>query len=407
MYKFLVVLLAFSNLYGQPSDSSKKHISKQTLNLSQSNNEFAFDLYQNLEKDKNIFFSPYSISSALAMVYDGAREETRKEMGKVLHFDSGMTTNESFFMLNRIMIEDDLKAEFRLNILNALWIQTGLHVLPQFLDEMSRYFKTSVRQVDFQKHPLAARREINFFVKDKTMGKIEELLGPDAITNSTKMLLISTIYMKAKWKHVFDPHASEMQPFYLKEGDVISSLMMHQKTFFPYFQAEHFAAVELPYVLPKDGSPDFRFVVILPNERFGLNQLESKMSEEVFNNLLLSLESEEVDLFLPKFRFVKNLNLKETLTQMGMGKAFGPEANFEGINGLKNLMLGQVLHKAFISVDETGTEAAAATAVTMNTKAFLPIKEPVKFVADHPFMFIIYEKSSSQILFIGRISNPA
>lgn len=407
MYKILFFLLTVSSLFGQ--NDSKKIVSSQTLTLSQSNNAFAFDLYRHLEADKNLFFSPYNISLALSMVYDGAKNETRKEMEKVLHFDQSLLTiNESFSMLNRIFEKPSTPVDgFSLNIVGSLWVQASAHILPQFLDEMARYFKTTPRRVDFQKHPDAARREINYFVKDKTMGKIEELVGPSDIDNSTKMMIISTIYMKARWKNVFDSNKTEMRSFFISEESKVNIAMMNQKAFFPYYQTTDFAALELPYIHHQENFPDLRFVIILPHENFGLAKIEKTISAESFKNILAGFGSEEVDLILPKFKFTKSLSLKGILTQMGMGKAFSSEANFEGINGKKDLKIGQVLHKAFISVDETGTEAAAATAISMNTKAFLQKKEAILFNADHPFMFIIYEKATSQILFLGRVLNPS
>ena len=407
MYKILFFLAAFSSLFGQ--NDSKKIVSNQTLTLSQSNNAFAFDLYHNLDEDKNLFFSPYNISLALSMVYDGARADTRKEMEKVLHFDQSiLTLNESFSMLNRIFEKTTTPVDgFNLNIVSSLWIQASAHIMPQFLDDMARYFKATPRRADFQKHPEAARREINYFVKDKTMGKIEELVGASDIDSSTKMMIISTIYMKARWKNVFDLNKTEIRSFLISEKIQVTSAMMNQKTFFPYYQTTDFSSVELPYFHPNEDLPDLRLVVVLPHENFGLNKIEKTMNAANFKQILDGFESEEIDLFLPKFRFIKSLSLKEILTEMGMGKAFSSEANFEGINGKKDLKIGQVLHKAFISVNETGTEAAAATSVSMNTKAFLQKKEAILFNADHPFMFIIYEKTTSQILFLGRLSNPS
>ncbi len=407
MYKVLFFLVTFTSLFGQ--NDLKKIVSNQTLTLSQGNNAFAFDLYLNLDQDKNLFFSPYNISLALSMVYDGARNDTRKEMEKVLHFDQSLLTlNESFSMLNRIFETPTIPVDgFNLNIVSSLWIQSGVQILPQFLDDMARYFKATPRRADFQKHPDAARREINYFVKDKTMGKIEELVGASDIDSSTKMMIISTIYMKARWKNVFDSKNTEITPFFIGEDNKISVDMMNQKTFFAYYQTTDFAAIELPYIHLNENYPDLNLVIILPHENFGLSKIEKTMNAANFKQILDGFENEEINLFLPKFRFTKSLSLKEILTEMGMGKAFSSEANFEGINGKKDLKIGQVLHKAFISVNETGTEAAAATSVSMNLTSFLPKKEPILFKADHPFMFIIYEKSSSQILFLGRISNPS
>jgi serpin B len=413
MHKILTALFCLFSLSlftEEGPTHNKEFMSQPTLSLATNNNEFAFNLYSQLKDAKgNICFSPFSISSALAMVYDGAREETKKQMGEVLKFDAlPNTLNESFSALNRFFakISTDVSLDFRLFIANSLWIQTGTPILPEYMDNMARYFKVSVRRVDFLRQKESSRREINQFVREKTMGKIVDVIAPNDINEFTKMVLVSSIYMKAKWLIPFDPNLTKMQPFFINENMTISQSMMTETAFYPYFKGDNFAALQLAYVHPKDDLPELKCLVLLPSENFGLTELEKKLNLELFNKVISGLESENVSLFFPKFTFSHGFSLKDILIKMGVVAAFDSDANFEGISGSKDLQMGQVSHKAFIAIDETGTEAAAVTSVTMNTKAILNQKEPITFRIDHPFLFIIYEKLTGSILFCGRMVNP-
>jgi serpin B len=414
MHRIFAVSFLFVCLFTLSAENDraqvKEFMSQPTLSLATNNNEFAFNLYNELQStDGNICFSPYSISSALAMVYDGAREETRKQMGSVLKFDNlPQTLNESFSALNRFFakISTDVNPDFRLFIANSLWIQTGTPILPEFMDNMARYFKVNVHRVDFFKQKESTRREINQFVKEKTMGKIVDLIAQNDIQEFTKMVLVSSIYMKAKWLIPFEQSLTKMEPFFTSKSATITQPMMNETAYFPYFKGDNFSAVQLAYIHPKDNLPELKFLVLLPSENFGLKDVEKKLNVEFFNSIISGLESENVNLYMPKFSFSKGFALKDMLVKLGMVLSFETEANFEGITGSKDLQIGQVSHKAFIAIDETGTEAAAATAVNMNTKAILHEKEPIIFRMDHPFLFVIYEKLTGSILFCGRMVNP-
>ncbi|HRD56389.1 MAG TPA: serpin family protein, partial [Parachlamydiaceae bacterium] len=271
-------------------------------------------------------------------------------------------------------------------------MQSGLAVLPSFLDQMGRYFKVSLRRVDFLRQKEIARLEMNTYVKEKTFGKIKDLIQSSDITPFTKMVLVSTLYMKVKWKKPFLSSSILLRPFFISSDKTASLPFMTDTAFYPYFKSENFTALSIPYVHPKENMPELEFLILLPSKNFGISELEKQLDNELFKNVISHLESEEISLFLPKFTFSKSMSLKDTLIAMGMKDAFNAEADFSGIVENKELQLGQVSHKVFIEVDENGTEAAAATSVTMNTKAFLREKEPIVFDADHPFIFLIYEK---------------
>ncbi len=407
MYKILMFFLCsiYSILCGN------EFISEQTLNLANSNNEFAFNLYNNLEKEPgNICFSPFSISSALAMVYNGARDETKTEMAEVLKFSKfSNSMNESFSVLNRFFAKTSHEsvADLHVDIVNSLWIQSGFQIQPQFLDEIAKYFKVSVQRVDFLRQREIARRDMNYYVKEKTKGKITDLVQPNDLLESTKLVLLSSLYMKAKWKRPFDKHLTKMAPFFVSPEKTIQAEMMQETGSYRYYKSsEKFAAIEIPYIHLDDNLPDLHFLVLLPDDHFGMNELEKKMNTETFKNILSHLESEQIALFLPKFTFTMRFSLKNTLINMGMKSAFNNAADFSGITGKKDLQIGEVSHKVFIAVDENGTEAAAATAVSMNMTAIFRPKEPYKFLADHPFLFLIFEKLTGTILFYGRVVNP-
>lgn len=407
---FIISFFFFQVISADEPAYNKEFISQQTLDLASSNQEFCFQLYKNVKDiDGNFSFSPYSISSALAMVYNGAREETQKEMREVLRFNQPLDTlNESFSALNRFFmkISTDITTDFRIDIVNSLWMQTGITILPKFIDDMGKYFKVSLRRVDFLRQKETARREINSFVKEKTFGKITDLVGPDDITDLTKMLLVSSIYLKAKWQLKFNEELTKMEPFFVNPETTTSVSMMKQTAFFEVFKSDHFTAVDLSYVQLKEFGPDLQFLILVPSTNFGLSDLEKEIDQESFKKIISSLERERITLFMPKFKFTKGFSLKDILMKMGMSTAFGTDADFSGITGSKDLQIGQVAHKVYIAVNEEGTEAAAATSVSMNTTAIFNEEPPLVVKADHPFMFVIYEKLTGSILFCGRVVNP-
>jgi len=343
---FALCLFPFMAI-GQEANDRKEFISQQALDLASSNNAFAFDLYNHLEPSGNLCFSPYSISSALVMCYNGAQNETKNEMSRVLRFKSTLDTlNESFSVLNRFfanaskenLSKENLSKEnpdFRIDIVNSLWVQSGMQIVPQFIEALGKYFKAPLHPVDFLRQREIAREEINRFVKEKTMGRITNLVGPTDIDHSTKMVLVSSIYLKAKWKKPFEPQLTKMEPFFVDDGKTVSIPTMHVKGFYPYHQSKDFAAAEIGYIQPKEHLPKLAFLVLLPEKHLKLQELETKMNEEVFSDILSHLESEELNISLPKFTFTESFSLKNILTQMGMEKAFSPEAKQKDSTALR------------------------------------------------------------------------
>lgn len=413
MFNFLFFILTYSLVV--PFLLGAQDVDDNVLRLVHSNNTFALKLFHAIGKDqKNLCFSPYSISSALAMTYAGAQGETKNEMGSVLGFSKlEETVHPSFSWLNQYLAtsSSDESNDLRIFLANSLWIQEGQHLLPKFMDVMTTYYKSSIQRVDFIQQADQSRVAINNWVKKKTVGKIENLINPNDLTRSTRLVLVSAIYLKARWADVFDKKATKQESFFITPKDTVSIPMMTNTGAFGYFgEGQHFALLELPYVFPKasnDKAPEFSMLILLPRENFGINNLEKLITVDSLQKWISALKSERVSVFLPRFRILERFNLNEALEKLGMPIAFSNKADFSGMTGNQELKIGKVLHKAFISVDEDGTEAAAATAVSMGLTAVREEKKTVLFRVDHPFIYIIYEKKTGTILFLGRILNPS
>jgi len=368
------------------------------------NSAFAFDLYQAIrEKDGNLFYSPYSISLALAMTYAGARGETEQQMADTLHY----TIRQSYLhpAFNALDLELASRGEgaegqdggFRLNIANSIWGQTGHSFLAEFLDILAENYGAGLRVLDFANAPEDSRVTINEWVSDETEGKIEDLLPPDSITSLTRLVLTNAIYFNAAWSHPFEEELTHDGTFNLLDGDQVTVPMMEQAEYFGYAEGEGYQAVELLY----DGE-ELSMVILLPaSGRF--EEFASALDAERAASILRGIDPQKVHLTMPKFTYESGFSLKETLAAMGMPAAF-TAADFSGMDGTHELFIGDVIHKAFISVDEAGTEAAAATAVVVPTAAPTP---PREVTVDRPFVFMIRDIDTEAILFLGHVVNPS
>jgi serpin B len=378
-------------------------MSEQTL-LVEGNSAFAFELYQALKgKEGNLFYSPYSISVALAMTYAGARGETAQQMADTLHFLLEQERlHPAFNWLDAELAKRGEGATgkdgeaFRLNIINAIWGQKGYEFLSDFLDVLAENYGAGLRILDFVNETEKSRIAINDWVSDQTEGRIKDLIPQDAITTSTCLVLTNAIYFNAAWEYPFHEDVTTDGPFYLLDGGQVIVPMMKQTEVFGYAQGEGHQAVELPY----DGE-ELSMVIILPEDG-QFEVFEEGLQAQKIDDIITDLESTGVTLTMPQFEFESEFNLNETLKDMGMPLAFSG-ADFSGMTGTRDLYITQVLHKAFVSVDEAGTEAAAATAVVMEEEA----PEPhVEVTLDRPFIFLIRAIETGAILFVGRVINP-
>ncbi len=372
--------------------------------VSHDSNQFALDLYGKLDKKDNLFFSPASISTALAMTYAGARGQTAEQMAKVLHFQlEAKRLHPAFAALLWEMQGEGKEHGCRLHIANALWGHKDTHFLPEFLQQTKDNYGASLQKVDFAK-PDEARRDINTWVAQQTADKIKDLLHPGDVSPETRLVLTNAIYFKGEWVHVFKAEATHEQPFHITPTKDVSVPMMHQTSMFRYFtdDKKSFQILEMPY---KDS--ELSMVVLLPAQVDGLAQLEKNLDAESLTKWLQKMESKKVALTLPKFTMRCRLPLADKLQVMGMTTAFrAGEADFTGMtHDTPPLYLSTVIHEAWVDVNEKGTEAAAATAVGVRAAA-APVAQPIIFQADHPFLFLIRDRRSGSILFLGRMSNP-
>ena len=367
------------------------------------NNAFAFALYGQLRnRNGNLFFSPESISTALAMAYAGARGSTASEMAKTLHFTLPQP------QLNPAMgaLLSDLNAVhdgYQLTVANALWAQQGYTFLDAFLQLLKTDYGAGLNQVDFKGATEAARLTINRWVEQKTQDKIKDLLQPGTLAPSTRLVLTNAIYFKGDWQTQFDKAHTRDEDFYPSQTQTKKVAFMHRESSFSYFDGGTFQLLEIPYK-----SKELSLVVLLPKDRSGLPALEQSLTASNTQQWLSQVvQRDKVIVALPKFKSTQQFELGGTLGAMGMAQAFSGSADFSGMTGKRDFAISEVIHKAYIDVNEEGTEAAAATAVGFRALAMRgPVEQPPVFRADHPFIFLIRDNRSSSILFMGRMADP-
>ena len=375
-----------------------------TGSLVANNTAFALDLYAQLRGEPgNLFFSPYSISTALAMTYAGARGNTETQMSRVLHFKKGNAQlHSSFGELQRQLNDAQKMGNIQLDIANALWAQKDEPFLPAFLKIAQDDYQANVNQADFKTD--AAAGEINRWVAQKTKDKIQGILASDSLNEYTRLVLVNAIYFKGAWANVFMKGNTSVQPFHLSTNRQVDACLMHNTADFRFAGNDDLQIVELPY-----RGLELSMVILLPRRIGALGQLEQKLSPAFLASQIAQMKEQAVEIFLPKFKLESGFHLENTLTKMGMSDAFGGRADFSGLNGARDLCISAVLHKALAEVNEEGTEAAAVTTVAetaMELDENSPPPPPV-FRADHPFIFLIRDTRSGSILFIGRLTDPS
>ena len=368
--------------------------------LAQGNTEFAFALYQHLRTTEgNLFFSPYSISAALAMTCAGARRRTAFQMLRTLClYLPQQELHPAMAALTAQVNEAASEGAVLLRIANSLWPQQGLPVLDSFIALMQENYDAAMMPVDYQETE-AARCTINTWVEQKTEGKIQDLIPSGMLNELTELVLVNAIYFKGTWASRFDQRNTKYAPFWISPDRSTTVPMMSQTGRFRYLHDEGLEILELPYAGNK-----LSMLIVLPEEKDGLAALEQRLTAQNFAKWSKLLFANKIMVVLPKFALSFPFRLDSVLQAMGMTDAFRAEqADFSGIDGTKSLFISAALHKAFVAVNEEGTEAAAATAVVMTRST--PSEPPI-FSADHPFAFLIRENSTGSILFIGRVAKP-
>ena len=325
----------------------------QTQALVDDNTAFACDLYAQLRNTPgNLFFSPYSVSTALAMTYAGTRGHTEMQMAQVLHFGKSQPRLHSAFgALQRQFTQANQQKGIELSVANALWAHQGHPFLPAFLSLGQDEYQASVRLADFQTGAEAARREINGWVAEQTKDKIQDILPPGSLDAATRLVLANAIYFKGVWANPFPEAGTSPQPFHLTASQQIDLPLMHHFDTAYYMENVSFQAVELPYA-----GHVLSLVALLPRRIDGCGALEAELSPALLSRCLGEMKSQRVELFLPRFKVESDFKLKATLSKMGMSDAFGPQADFSGMDGTRGLYISAVFHKAWVDVNEEGTE---------------------------------------------------
>jgi serine protease inhibitor len=421
LHKLLSIIIALAILTSACGSSPSANMAQSSLkritspkvpaadyqSLVAGNNAFALDIYQTLStQEGNLILSPFSMSLALAMTYAGARGETESQMAATLHFDLPQEQLHPAFnaldqdLASRGKAKSDDEEPLQLNIANAVWAEQTYPFLQDFLDVIASNYGAGIALADFINKYESVRKEINDWVYGETQEKIKDLIPEGILSSDTRMVLVNAIYFKADWLDQFDPIETHDYPFYLLDGTDVTVEMMKQYITVPYYRGDGFQAVELPYA-----GDTAAMDILLPDEG-NFETFESALNSNLYDQTLDGLQPASFDIIVPKFTFESSFDLSETLKSMGMVDVFDPgSADLSGMTGKNDLFISDVIHKAFVAVDEGGTEAGAATGAFAHIGSALEGANPA-VVIDHPFIFIIRDKPSGQILFIGRVLDP-
>jgi len=360
-------------------------------------NSYAFKLYDLYgEGGENVFFSPYSISTCMSMVYEGARGETAEEMQQVFGWDK---VDARRFSSNRFIYDrlNDPDGTCEICTANALWVQDGFPFEGDYIGVITEGYGGEATVVDFTRS-VETREAINAWVENRTKGRIQDLLPQDMIHGDVKFVLTNAVYFKGDWVNPFDPAQTGEAPFYLIDGNPVTAEMMYiRDTWFNYTETADVQVAELPY---KGG--DYSMVIVLPKEN-NLEEVEREITEDSYFNWLSAMNEEELVMCLPKFKLECKYDMKEDLIEMGMPLAFTSDADLTKMSSEEGLFIEYVVHQACVEVNEKGSEAAAATGAS----GVMSIPSGVRFIVDHPFLFTIMDSETGLILFMGRVMDPS
>jgi serpin B len=396
-----------------PGCKSKQKISDNTgpmretatiKDISEANNEFAISLYKKMgNEEKNIVFSPYSISSALAVTYAGAKGNTAREMAEILWFPEDQ---ESFHRGYKTFTDSiqltGIEKGTELRIANALWVQDDYKLRQDFLELADSCYKAKAENVNFKtpEELELTRQKINQWVEKITNDKIRDLIPRGVLKEVTRLVITNAIWFNGNWSNPFDKSNTSSSIFNISSENSMPADFMHQKSQAGYYEDEEVQALELAYKGNKKS-----MIIILPKDTNGWKLISRILTPERLQIISQGIEEKEVEIAIPKFTYDCQFNLKETLVLMGMKEPFSDEADFSGMTDANDLKIDEVIHKAFIEVNESGTEAAAATAVIMVLKSALQ-DQTIRFTANHPFIYFIMDKTTGGIIFMGRLVNP-
>ena len=374
----------------------------------ESTNDFGFEIIKQFKEHQthheNIFFSPYSLFTALAMAYEGAEGNTADEMAAVLNIEQNNASFHQYIQALHTSLNSN--TAYTLTTANALWLQYDYIFLESYLETVKTFYNAGLSTIDFS-NPEQAAETINLWVEDNTNNLIQDLLSSDAIDPAlTKLILTNAIYFNGTWEIQFDKENTTERPFTLASSELIdvpTMSLVNTEDVFNYTETDDFQMLELPY-----SGDDLSMIIVLPKDNTDVSTIIKSMSEETYIELIDSMRKQEVDIYLPTFTITTPLySMVDMLSNLGIHDAFSMDADFSGIDGTFNLYIQYVFHKAHIEVNEEGTEAAAATAVVMTLKSVNGGGDSrILFDCDHPFLYLIQQKDTGAILFMGTMDNP-
>lgn len=372
---------------------------QSNINIIESNNRVAFDVYNQINvSDKNLVFSPASITSAVAMTTIGAKGNTFEEISNTFYFTKNKTELGERYL--NTFGDYNLKSKsIKLYNANSLWIEKSLHLNKSFTDENKKYFNSSLHNIDFLTNPEESRNEINNWVLKNTNNRIKDLLKPSVIDESTRLVLVNALYFKGAWSEPFKRSQNTKDQFQIAKKDFITTTFMNKIVDAWYYSDKCIEVIDIPYE-----DQEYSLMIVIPKSYQKLKRVEKLINYDFYTYYIEQKEMKKIDLSVPKFNIESEFDLNSTLQKLGMKEAFTGNADFSAITNQEKLYISNVIHKANISVDEDGTEAAAATAVTMRKTSISHFSEKVK--VDKPFIFILRNNTNNLIYFMGKITNP-
>lgn len=390
-----------------PVNQKEQNVSDNEALITKANNQFATNLLHAFSADneysnKNLFYSPYSIFSALSLIREGSRNKTAEEMSSVLSLPEGNLVIRDGFLSLMNGLEANSNG-LTLDNANALWIENEYPLLLEYTNMAEKYYEAKISNLDFNNSPKESMEIINGWVKEKTHNKIKEIIQPDMLSPQTKFLLTNAIYFNGSWETQFNNQETSDEIFNSNPETKIPIKMMTKtgvQSRFNYYEDDNLQVIELPYA--KDSGKNLSMIILLPKS-FDLLTAQAALDSQNFSAIRKNLQKTAVDIYIPKFTLSENYDLNSILSSLGMSSAFSYSADFSGMDGTNLLNINKVIHKSYVDVNEHGTEASALTAIII--VGSMDENRPT-FKADHPFIFIIQDKDSGAILFIGRIMNP-
>jgi len=384
---FLLIILEFQTIYSQNP-------------VVKSINSTGIEIYKLLPENKNLFISPLSLNSALAMTYEGAKEKTEMAFNKFMSIENKKLFTDKYLNFNQNLNE---LGNIELTQANAVWVQKKYEIEPEYINILNKNFEAGFKHVDFKntRKREKTRTQINSWVARKTNQKIKDLLKKDMLKKGTRMVLTNAIYFKSAWDQNFKESATRKDSFFTTKTNTTQADFMNKTMRLRYRETNSYQVVELPYK-----GNDAAMYIFLPKFIEGLSTVEKELNTDILHSFEENSAYETVELSIPKFKIEYETELSDVLKKSALEVAFTNDANFSGINKNNELKISKIIHKAFINVDEQGTEAAAATAVVLMRKTSVGSFNPKIFKANHPFFFLITEKRHNSILFMGRVVNP-